>query len=123
MRLSIAPKNLSAIAAKILPEKLYAQLQHVDHYISGEAEIRLVKYLCDRNRVSLDIGANIGTYTYFMRRYSQRVYAYEPNPKLATRLHRLYPNVVLRAAAVSDAAGQVKLRIPVDTGREMHELA
>lgn len=82
---------------RIIPEKLYARLQVVDHYLAGERELRLLSHLCDRNRVSLDIGANVGTYTYFMRWYSRRVYAYEPNPELAARLHRLYPDVVIRA--------------------------
>ncbi len=114
--------RLSSIR-NIIPEKLYARLQLVDHYFNGERELRLLGHLCDRKRVSLDIGANIGTYIYFMRRYSHGVHAYEPNPELAARLKRLYSDVVIRQAAVSDTAGQVRLRIPVQGGRASHELA
>jgi FkbM family methyltransferase len=114
--------RLSSIK-KFIPEKLYARLQLVDHYLRGERELHLLWALCDRKRVSLDIGANIGTYTYFMRWYSCGVYAYEPNPELSVRLSRLYPDVVIRQAAVSDSPGELRLRIPVQSGRAAHELA
>jgi FkbM family methyltransferase len=100
-----------------IPEKVYARLQVVDHYLNGESELRILRYLCDRGRESLDIGANIGTYTYFMRRYSRKVYAYEPNPNLSARLNRLYSDVIIRQKAVSDSAGEVRLRIPIKAGR------
>jgi FkbM family methyltransferase len=108
----------------LIPEPLYARLQFADHYLHGEKEIRLLRHLCDPKRVSLDIGANIGTYTYWMRRHSRRVYAYEPNPDLAARLNRLYSgDIVVRHAAVSDRCGEMILRIPVKGGRPMHEEA
>ncbi len=108
---------------RILPETAVARLQAADHYLNGEPEIRLLPHLCDANRMSLDIGANIGTYTYFMRRHSRRVRAYEPNPELAARLQRLFPGVTVRHAAVSDQPGELVLRIPVEEGRLQHELA
>jgi FkbM family methyltransferase len=113
--------RLSSIK-KFIPEKLYARLQLVDHYLRGERELHLLWALCDRKRVSLDIGANIGTYTYFMRWYSCGVYAYEPNPELSARLSRLYSDVVIRQAAASDSPGKVRLRIPILTGRAAHAL-
>ena len=75
------------------------------------------------SKISLDIGANIGTYTYFMRRHSLAVFAYEPNPDLAQRLKRLFGDVTVRHAAASDSRGELSLRIPVEGGRVMHELA
>ncbi len=108
---------------RTMPEMLLAHLQAADHYLQGEPEIRLLPRLCDRTKVSLDIGANIGTYTYFMRRHSRQVRAYEPNPELATRLQRLFPDVTVRQAAVSDKPGELFLRIPIEDGIVQHELA
>ena len=106
-----------------VPDALLVHLQAADHYLQGEREIRLLPLLCDGTKVSLDIGANIGTYTYFMRRHSRRVRAYEPNPELAARLQRLFPDVTVRQAAVSDEPGELLLRIPVEDGVVQHELA
>lgn len=98
-------------------------LQAVDHYLNGEKELRLLKHLCDDDRVSLDVGANIGTYAYFMRRHSRSVICYEPNPKLHHRLSRIYPTLDVRACAVSDCAGTATLTLPITDGRPEHELA
>jgi FkbM family methyltransferase len=113
---------LSAILNNVLSQRNVMRLRAVDHYFRGEAEIRLLSRLCERTRIALDIGANVGVYTYFMRRYARHVYAYEPNPGLADRLARLFPDVTVRCAAVSDSFGELTLRIPVREGRLMHEL-
>ncbi len=115
---------IKKVLKTILPESILLHISAYDNYIWGEAEIRLVSYFCDRARTALDIGANIGSYTYFMRKYARHVYAYEPNPELANRLTRLFSDVTVRCAAVSNAAAaELKLRIPVRDGRHMHELA
>ena len=106
-----------------LPESIIVRLQAADHYLNGEPEIRLLPHLCDKAKVTLDIGANIGSYTYFARRYSRQVYAYEANPELAARLERLFPDVTVRHAAVSDQPGELVLRIPVKGEHVQHELA
>lgn len=81
-----------------------------------------MRRVCDRRRPAIDIGANIGTYTYFLRCHASKVYAYEPNPDLANRLRKIFPNVDVRAKAVSDTPGRLELRIPVEHGRPQHEL-
>ena len=43
-----------------------------------QPELSLVPYLCDPNRDAIDIGANIGCYTLFMRHHARHVYAFEP---------------------------------------------
>ena len=107
-----------------LPERAFLHLQALDHYLNGEAEIRLVSQLCPKGREAIDAGANIGTYSYFLRKHAKRVYAYEPNPELAARLARLFPDVTVRNLALSDKRGHVVLKVPVDTvGNVQHELA
>ncbi len=108
---------------RVLPESIIIRLQAADHYLNGEPEIRLLPHLCDKAKITLDIGANIGVYTYFARRYSRHVYAYEANPELAARLERLFPDVTVRHAAVSDQSGELVLRIPIEGEQVQHELA
>jgi hypothetical protein len=63
---------------------------------TGEKELGYVNALYDHSSVPVDIGANMGIYSYLMRQHSKSVIAFEPNP--------FYANVVRRAieAAVSD---------------------
>jgi FkbM family methyltransferase len=116
-------KLIKNLLKTVLPERLLVHVNALDHYLNGEPEIRLMRRVCQANKIALDIGANIGTYTYFLSRYAAKVYAYEPNPGLAERLIRLYPNADVRNAAVSNSEGELTLRIPVKDGSLRHELA
>ena len=99
-------------------------IQALDHYLNGEDEIRLVGVLCSLNKDAIDAGANIGTYSYFLRKKSRHVYAYEPNPGLSSRLERLLPDVKVRNFALSNSAGTVVLQVPIGKdGKPIHELA
>jgi FkbM family methyltransferase len=106
-----------------LPDGLLIHLQAIDHFLQGEPELRLLRYLCHKGRSSIDVGANIGVYTYFMRKHSRHVYSFEPNPDLAKRLRARFPDVTVRHAAASDTKGELRLRVPVVNGRPQHELA
>lgn len=116
--------NLKSIIKSVLPEKAMLHLQAMDHWLEGEPELRLVPRLCQPHQLAIDVGANIGTYAYHLRRHGARVVAYEPNPDLAQRLSRLMPDVDVRNLALSDQIGEVVLQIPVSNdGTEQHELA
>jgi FkbM family methyltransferase len=117
-----APRALKAALKRAIPERWAIHLQAADHYLRGEPEIRLLRGLCDRRKAAVDIGANIGTYAYFLRRYAAEVIAYEPNPALAARLRRLFPDVVVRAVGLHDHADTMMLRVPVREGLSLHEL-
>jgi FkbM family methyltransferase len=110
------------IAERLLPERVRVHLQAYDHLWHGEPELALLKRVCPPRRIAVDVGANIGTYTYFLRRLAARVHAYEPNPELATRLRRLYPDVIVRNVALSDRSAEVVLHVPAGEGRDQHEL-
>lgn len=125
---STAPPRRTSISfasalKQYLPESTVAHLQAFDHWLRGEPEVRLVHRLCAGDKSAIDVGANIGTYTYFMRKHARDVVTYEPNPQLAGRLQRLYPEVRVRNVAVSDHPARVVLRMPVAGATPMHELA
>lgn len=118
----MAIATLGSVIKQVLPESAVARLQLLDHWYRGEPELRLVSRVCNKTRSAVDVGANIGTYTALMRKHAASVVAYEPNPRLAERLARLYSDVRVRSAAVSDAPGTLTLSIPVKSGTSVHEL-
>lgn len=115
-------RTLKLFVDACVPERIGVHLHALDHYLNGEPELRMLRRVCEPGKVAVDVGANIGTYTYFLRRLAAEVYAYEPNPVLAVRLGRLFPNVHVRNVALSDRQEKVRLSIPVQGGREQHEL-
>ena len=82
---------------------------------SYEPEILAVLRKCVRpGRTAVDVGANIGTHTLAMAAAGASVVAFEPNPRVFTRLQTniaLNPQckVETRATAVSDFVGRVVL--------------
>ncbi|HEY3948490.1 FkbM family methyltransferase [Phenylobacterium sp.] len=82
----------------------------------GEAELRLVAFLADRARVSIDVGANQGVYAYALLPHSRQVHAFEPNPKLFRMLRawaKARTGVVLHAEALGDVSGPADLLVPM----------
>lgn len=91
---------------------------------SGEPELKLLPILCEPDKTSFDIGASIGVYTYFLKRYSRDVVAFEPNPSSAALLQRSFRDrVVVEDCALSDHHGHADLRIPIYAGIEHPGLA
>jgi FkbM family methyltransferase len=77
-----------------------------------ESEFWLVPIFCCKENAAIDIGANMGTYSYFMAKYSKRVIAFEPNKDLWTHLRRvLGTQVQIEAAALSRCSATATLRI------------
>jgi len=104
----------------VLPPSAVLHLRALDHYINGEHELRLLKGLVDSDRVAIDAGANIGTYSYFLTRCGAQVYAYEPNPELAGRLKALMPGLHVRQLALSDMQGELSFSVPIDNSGQSH---
>ncbi len=79
-----------------------------------EPELALLPMLCNKNLISLDIGANAGMYTFHMLRDSKMVYSFEPNPRYTKRLVRCFPDgVIVYPIALSNKVGECELRIPM----------
>jgi FkbM family methyltransferase len=116
-------KSIKSKLIELLPQSVVMRLRALDHYINGEPELRLLKVLVDPRRKAIDAGANIGTYSYFLRKYATAVYAYEPNPELAATLRAAMPKVTVRQVALSDRPAELVFSVPVDSeGRPCHEL-
>ncbi|MDV2996524.1 MAG: hypothetical protein N4J56_006178 [Chroococcidiopsis sp. SAG 2025] len=102
------------LVRRTLPPSAVIHLMAAMHYRKGEPELKILKSLVDRQKNSIDIGANKGIYTYFLARLSRHVFAYEPNPELAEFIHKSgRSNVSVYAIALSNRSGQANLSIPL----------
>ncbi|HYT19624.1 MAG TPA: FkbM family methyltransferase [Candidatus Polarisedimenticolia bacterium] len=84
---------------------------------TGEAEEVLLPWICDRHKISIDVGAADGNYTMRMLLYSSRVIAFEPRPEDAQHLQHLFRNtriVSVEQVALSNDGGRTVLRRPTD---------
>ncbi len=98
---------------KYLPFKLYYKYRSYKYAKKITPELNLIQELTDKNKISLDVGANLGLFTFFMQKYSQYVYAFEPNPFPLRYLYGLVgENVKVIPIAISDLNNKTVLNIP-----------
>jgi len=100
---------------RLVPDSVHLRIAHFFYSRpgGGEPEIHLVSQLVDRSREAVDIGANIGVYTYRLSRSATRVHAFEPHPRLFRILAASgLRNVVPHRVALSSKAGRSTFFIP-----------
>lgn len=97
----------------MLPPSMRIAYLHDRNLRKGEPELHLVPILADKRRVSVDVGANKGVYSYALLPHSQSVHAFEPNPKLFRVLSRwAHGQVVLHPEALSNVSELTDLLVP-----------
>lgn len=103
----------------ILPDKLYLRFLVRRRLQRGEKELHILPFIIPRGGTSIDIGANKGLYAWLLSRLSDRVQAFEPNPKIYALLKGAVPaNVETHEIALSNTNGAVDLILPIHrTGR------
>jgi FkbM family methyltransferase len=91
-----------------------------EYLYSGEAELRQLSNYVDPQRLAIDVGANVGLYTYHLSRLARHVHTFEPNEHYVNIVRNLgLSNVSIEEFALSRSNGKVELRIPrVGDGRE-----
>jgi FkbM family methyltransferase len=103
----------------ILPDKLYLRFLAKRRLRKGEKELHILPFIVPRGGTSIDIGANKGLYAWLLSRLSDRVQAFEPNPKIYALLKHAVPaNVETHEVALSNKNGEADLILPIHrTGR------
>ena len=97
----------------IVPPGMFIKRIAKREWNKGEKEIRLLEFLVDRNKTSLDIGACWGVYTYYLAKLCPKVITFEPNPKTYKILKRnVASNVELLPYALSNETSSAELRVP-----------
>jgi FkbM family methyltransferase len=80
--------------------------------------------LLEQRTRGIDIGANVGAYTYFMAKGGLSVEAFEPIPACATALRAVEcDRIRIHQLALSDKPGLRRLIMPLESGRELTGLA
>ena len=98
---------------KFFPFKFYYKYRAKKYAKNKTIELNLIKYLCNKNLVSLDIGANLGLFIFYLQKYSKKVFAFEPNPYPLRYLYGLVDeNVQIYPIAIGNTDNQVNLFIP-----------
>jgi len=101
------------IKFRYVPFRGYYRLRSYKYMYRIDPEMGLLKFIVDPRRISLDVGANLGLFTYFLARYSPQVYAFEPNPLPLRILRRVADrNVTVVEMAISDRTGETELVVP-----------
>jgi FkbM family methyltransferase len=113
-----AATSREAIKA-MLPQNLLLRLR-VWKDLRREPELKLARCICSRSELSMDVGANRGTYAYLFSKYSDHVLAIEPHPLMAERLKQSLPkSIEVLNFAASDRDGDCTFHIPVQAGKDV----
>ena len=94
---------------RYIPFRGYYRLRAYKYMLRMNPEMGLLRFLSDPLKDSLDIGANLGLFTYFLSRHSRHVYAFEPNPyPLRTLRSVVDANVTILPIAISNHSGEAE---------------
>ena len=98
---------------KFLPFRAYYRYRAYKYAKNVTPELNIIKNILQKDKVSLDVGANLGLFTYFLSRASKKVYAFEPNPYPLRSLKSVIDkNVEIIPIALGNADENIMLRIP-----------
>jgi FkbM family methyltransferase len=87
------------------------------------AELDCIRRHVPRDAIACDVGANKGSYMYWLSRWAKRTVAFEPQPGLAAYLADIVrelnlSNVTIEAKGVSDRSGAFDLYMPSENSPE-----
>jgi len=119
-------KPLLRSATAVLWPRMFWRIRVRNLIASRQPELSLLGLLCRPGQDGLDVGASTGLYSVNMLDHVRHCVAFEPRPRQARELRDMADAMKLRirveGVAVSDAPGQVELRILTrDPGRSTIE--
>jgi FkbM family methyltransferase len=98
---------------RYVPFRGYYRYRSHKYMTQIDPEMGILKFIIDPASISLDVGANLGLFTYFLARYCPHVHAFEPNPIPFRILKSVADkNVTLYQMALTDHTDEVKLVVP-----------
>jgi len=110
----IPPKTLEEkVRDFIVPDWLRIRERAWREKRKGEKEIKIIPNLLVNCNRAIDIGANVGVWSYWLSKYAKQVESFEPNPKIFNALKNIkIKNVNSYNVALSNKSGSVDLLIP-----------
>jgi FkbM family methyltransferase len=119
-------KTIERVALKVLPTDWHFPAMMTYYKLKGclEPEFFLLQDLVGSGQRALDIGANIGLYSYALSSLCETVEAFEPQPWASNRLKNYQiKNINCHNVGLSDTKGYLDLNIPIINGQEIDGLA
>ena len=110
----IPPKTLEEkVRDFIVPDWLRVRERAWRERRKGEREIKIIPSLLANCNRAIDIGANVGVWSYWLSKHAKQVESFEPNPKIFNALKNIkINNVNSYNIALSNKSGSVDLLIP-----------
>lgn len=110
----------SQIAVKpLLPAGLRLPFEYMLYILQPghERELRFLPRICPRRGLAIDVGANIGYWSYRMANIFEHVHAFEINASLTEDLRAFQPaKITVHHVGLSSSVGTTQLHIPVVSG-------
>jgi FkbM family methyltransferase len=122
----IIKKEIERIALSVLPKNWHYPSMLTYYKLKGclEPEFSLLEELIGNGKRVLDVGANIGLYSYVLSNLCDRVESFEPQPWAYNRLKNYQiKNINCHNVGLSDTEGYLDLNIPIINGEEIDGLA
>lgn len=114
-----AVRALRKLLTPVLPARMRLPFRYwVDSHLGQiEEELRSLPRLTNKREVAIDVGANVGLFSYRMSKYFAKVYAFEINDGLTAELTAYNPgNIEIIPQGLSSQEGSATLFIPVLDG-------
>ena len=112
------PSVLSRVLAKLarsLPASLGFRLDVLRSWIELP-ELRAATRLCKPGFGTIDVGANIGIFAWWLARNSDWCIAFEPNPQMVSHIQTVQPGLNVQQVGLSDQESKEILAIPIVRG-------
>ena len=107
-------KTINRTLQRILPFRLYFSLLKWKRGYE-EPELKLVQHLCDKNSISIDVGAANGLYLSHLYALSAKCYAFEPRIAALENLKRMFSgisdSIQFENVALSNFSGFTEMKI------------
>ena len=119
----IASKLGRKFVYPFLPKRGRLPFNYWLHLLGGsiEPELRHLRSICKEGGVAIDIGANIGLYSYRMARIFSKVYAFEINEDVTEDIVAYHSkNIEVIHSGLSSKAAEMTLHIPSLKGLVLH---
>ena len=113
---SIFPRVIRKLFGRFVPRRWQLPFAYYLYAFGSdcEPELKFLEQISSERNVALDIGANVGYYSYKMAKMFSKVYAFEANPHLAEALNAYgSPTIEVIPKGLSSRATTATLYIPL----------
>lgn len=107
-------KIVQVFIPTLYKKRIYSIFKYTFDTKTVDQEFEVLPYLINNQSTVLDVGANLGEYTYFFQEVIQakEIIVFEPIPPLSKRLRLLFPKLRIYQYAVSNQSSTSDLYIP-----------